>query len=180
VLAEEVSGDKIQTELLRLRRLAALVFVVLVIWIVAMLALAVGLLDREIAGEPGFAILALAGGALGSAVSAVVSAAGRVANGWELSDGKKLPPDDPERPPKDMFVAKMAPFFLLRPFLGAATGFLVYVGIVGGVLIAATEPPRPGENLDPYGVLFLSTLGGIFAKTFLEHLRAAFDALFGK
>jgi hypothetical protein len=30
----------------------------------------------------------------------------------------------------------MAPFFIIRPFLGAAVGFLAYVAIVGCFLIA--------------------------------------------
>jgi hypothetical protein len=169
------AGQPKNPELRRLKQLAAGVLAYLVAWIGSMLALVAVILAGDVDGEPDFTFLSFVGGALGSAISAAISAAQRVANGWELATGDKFP----ETGPPDKFVAKMAPFFLLRPFLGAATGFLVYVGVVGGFLVAASEPPRPGDDLEPYGVLFLAILGGIFAKTFLERLRAAFDTLFG-
>jgi hypothetical protein len=121
------------------------------------------------------AVLAVAGGVLGSAISALLSACQRIADGWELSDGTKLP----ENEPKDKFVARMIPFFLVRPFLGAATGLLMYVGLVGGFLIVTTGDLESAD-FSPEGITFLAILGGLFAKTFLERLRGMFDSLFGK
>ena len=121
------------------------------------------------------AVLAVVGGALGSAVSALLSACQRIADGWSFSDGTKLPEDEP----KDKFVARMIPFFLIRPFLGAATGLFMYVGVVGGFLILTTGD-LDSADFSPEGVTFLAILGGLFAKTFLERLRDVFDSLFGK
>jgi hypothetical protein len=121
------------------------------------------------------AVLAVAGGALGSAISALLSACERISHGWELSDGTKVPEDEP----KDKFVARMIPFFLIRPLLGAATGLFVYVGVVGGYLIVTTTDLN-SSDFSPEGIAFLAILSGLFAKTFLERLRAVFDSLFGK
>jgi hypothetical protein len=49
------------------------------------------------------ALITLAGGTLGSAISCLLSACNRIANGWEFSRGEKYPRDDPA----DKFVARM-------------------------------------------------------------------------
>lgn len=69
--------------------------------------------------EPQTLLLTIYAGALGSSVMALRSVIERIANGWELSDGTKLPASEPE----DKFVARMIPGFLARPFLGSAVGF---------------------------------------------------------
>jgi hypothetical protein len=120
------------------------------------------------------ALISVVGGTLGSSISALVSAAERVSHGWELSGGVKYP----EGGPKDKFVARMAPFFIIRPFLGSTVGFLAYVGIVGGFLIAVEN--ANATQFSDEGLLFITILTGLFAKTFLEKMRAAFDTLFGK
>lgn len=137
---------------------------------------AITLIDNGAEVNPGLhgAVLSVVGGALGSSVSALVSAAERISHGWELSSGVKYPSDNP----KDKFVARMMPFFIIRPFLGAAVGFLAYVGIVGGFLIAMQNADP--SNFSSEGLLFITILTGLFAKTFLEKMKAAFDALFGK
>jgi len=72
----------------------------------------------------------------------------------------------------------MAPFFIIRPFLGSAVGVLAYVGIVGGFLIAVED--AGAAQFSDEGLLFMTILTGLFAKTFLEKMRAAFETLFGK
>ncbi len=119
-------------------------------------------------------LLCIIAATAGSSISALVSAADRISHGWELSSSRKYPLDEP----KDKFVARMAPFFVVRPFLGSAVGFLAYVGIVGGYLIATKNSKK--EDFSQEALLFLTFLAGLFAKTFIEKLRAMFDTLFGK
>jgi hypothetical protein len=137
---------------------------------------AIMLLGEGTEANAGFhgAVLSVVGGALGSSVSALISAAERISHGWELSSGVKYPAENP----KNKFVARMMPFFIIRPFLGAAVGFLAYVGIVGGFLIAVEN--ADATQFSGEGLLFITILTGLFAKTFLEKMRAAFDTLFGK
>ena len=118
--------------------------------------------------------LCVVGGTLGSSISALISAAERISHGWEFSEGDKYPAPEP----KDKFVARMVPFFVIRPFLGSAMGLLVYAGLTGGYLIAVKN--AKADSFSQEGLLFLSFLTGLFAKTFIEKLRKMFDTLFGK
>lgn len=124
------------------------------------------------------ALLCVLGGTLGSSVSALISVANRIANGWEFEDGTKYP----KKKPRDKFVARMVPWFIVRPFLGSAMGLLVYVGIKGGYLIAVQNASQGTSHgtFSREGLLFFAFLGGLFAKTFLEKLKMTFDSLFGK
>ena len=159
-----------------LRKLAGVV----VSWLTAMtlvsLGLGVVLLSQAPATSPAAPAiwLCVLGGTLGSSVSALLSAGDRISHGWEFSGGTKYPMDEP----KDKFVARMVPLFMVRPFLGSAMGLLVYVGLTGGYLIAVQN--AQGAAFSREGLLFLAFLGGLFAKTFIEKLRAMFDTLFGK
>lgn len=58
----------------------------------------------------------------------------------------------------------MIPLFISRPFLGSAVGVLFYSG-----LAVRCE-----------GLTFLAFLGGLFAMTLIEKLRAMFDTLLDK
>jgi hypothetical protein len=119
------------------------------------------------------ALLCVLGGTLGSSISALVSAVERVSHGWEFSGGDKYPSAGLE----DKFVARMVPFFIVRPFLGSAMGLIVYVGLRSGYLIAVEQAGQATFSRD--GLMFLSFLGGLFAKKFIEKLRAMFDTLIG-
>jgi hypothetical protein len=142
----------------------------------ASLSLSVVLLSQVLATSPAAQpiLLCVLGGTLGSSISALLSAADRISHGWEFSKGEKYPLPQPE----DKFVARMVPFFIVRPFLGSAMGLLVYVGLTGGYLIAVQNAEQ--ATFSPQGLLFLAFLGGLFAKTFIEKLRTMFDTLFGK
>lgn len=118
--------------------------------------------------------ISVIGGGLGSSISALMSVTERISHGWETKAGTKLPQSEK----KDRFVAKMIPIFCIRPLFGAAMGFLLYLGIAGGFLLALKNPEY--RNISNEGLAFLSVLTGLFAKTFLEKLRDAFDSLFGK
>ena len=138
----------------------------LLVFVVASIILIVKLFRAE--PEPGsykILILCIAGGVLGSGISALISVLGRISDGWELSSGTKIP----SKKNPDKFVARMAPFFIGRPFLGAAMGILIYTGIKSGYLILVREADKP--SFSPEGLLFFSILGGLFAKTFLVKLE---------
>jgi formate hydrogenlyase subunit 3/multisubunit Na+/H+ antiporter MnhD subunit len=70
----------------------------------------------------------------------------------------------------------MVPWLLVRPVFGAVMGMLLFAGFVGGFLIATTETP---QKFSPAGLLFLSLLSGLFAKTFVARLRVMFKTLLG-
>jgi hypothetical protein len=167
-----------EEELLALRRLASLV----ITWLVLLTLLSLGLTVAFLGKWVVFGItdlsdqrimLCIAGGTLGSSVSALVSAAERISHGWEFSLGDKYPASEPT----DKFVARMLPFFIIRPFLGAAMGLLIYAGVTGGYLIAVENAQN--VTFSRQALLFFSFLGGLSAKTFIEKLRGMFDTLFG-
>jgi hypothetical protein len=109
-------------------------------------------------------------------VSALISAADRLSTGWELENGKKVP-EDPSRP--DTFVQRMVPWFLIRPFLGAAMGLAVYLGL-STRLIAGEGDSAINNIIEPrLNIVFIALLAGLFAKKFLESLRKAFDSFVG-
>lgn len=162
-------------EIATLRKLAGLVVSWLVVMILGSLGLAVPILTKLFETQDGTSasawrvLLCVVGGTLGSSISALLSAADRISHGWEFSEGDKYP--GPE--PKDKFVARMVPLFIVRPFIGSAMGLLMYAGLTGGYLIAIEN--AGSATFSRNGLLFLSFLGGLFAKTFIEKLRAMFD-----
>jgi hypothetical protein len=46
--------------------------------------------------------------------------------------------------------------------------------------MSLTEEEAQTQNFSQEALLFLTFLAGLFAKTFIEKLRAMFDTLFGK
>jgi hypothetical protein len=165
-------------ELSDLRRLAGIVITWLGVLLLLSLGLTVAFMEKWVVlGIADLStqriLLCIVGGTLGSSISAIVSAAQRISHGWEFSQGDKYPTPEP----KDKFVARMLPLFMIRPFLGAAMGMLIYAGVTGGYLIAVEETET--VTFSRQGLLFFSFLGGLFAKTFIEKLRAMFDTFFG-
>jgi hypothetical protein len=119
----------------------------------------------------GTVVVATAAGALGSAVSALLSALQRRANGWETRAGLRYPFDEGK---SERFNLGIAPFLAARPALGASVGLIVLVGAQAGVFsVAATA-----GTLDR--AAFWSFLAGLFAKTLIEKLKTTFDQLVGK
>lgn len=116
--------------------------------------------------------VALSSGALGSAIAALLSAADRVAGGWELESGEKCPPGVTG----ETFNARMVPLFVVRPFLGAIVGLIAYAGLRSGLLGGQLEFTNGGSEK----LLFLLLLSGFFAKTLLDKLKDVFKALLGQ
>ena len=172
-----MSLDESQVREIRALRIwAAIVVSWLVLFIVVSLGLAVALLAGSLAITVQLQeiLICVAAATLGSGISALVSAAERISHGWEFSGGQPYPAEEP----KGKFVARMIPFFMVRPFLGSAMGLLVYAGLTSGYPIAIQNAGQ--QSFSPPGLFFLAFLGGLFAKTFIEKLRAMFDTLFGK
>jgi hypothetical protein len=119
------------------------------------------------------AVLSLLAGALGSGIAALASAADRIAHGWELENGQKIPAEGAP----DRFVRRMIPLSTIRPLLGAGAGMVAYFGLVGGLLFTS----RSGETQPrTESVLFFATLAGLFAKTLIDRLKDTFDHFLGQ
>jgi hypothetical protein len=171
VLDSASESEKI--EISRLQRSAWL----LIAWLICLLSLSIMFLVWALA-EASATILLLIGmctvaGLSGSTVSVLISMADRLSNGWELESGKKWP-ESAKKP--DMFGRRMIPWFLIRPFLGAVMGLIIYVGLSGGLLMANVET---GSDLAALRLTFWALLAGLFAKSFLESLKRAFAVLVG-
>ena len=65
-------------------------------------------------------------------------------------------------------------WYLLRPFIGAALGTILYL-VVRGVMFSTAADSR-AVNL--FGVLAFSGLAGMFSKQAIEWLRQVFDQMF--
>lgn len=63
-------------------------------------------------------------------------------------------------------------FYVLRPAIGAAIGFLFYFVVRAGFLTG------PDGTTSPYGVIAFSGLAGLFADTALEMLAKVFKSIF--
>jgi hypothetical protein len=66
-------------------------------------------------------------------------------------------------------------FYLTRPFLGAALALIIYAMIRGGLLTGAQGA---GAAVDPFGVLAVCGLAGMFADRASQKLSEVFDTLF--
>src|SRR3954469_24244096 len=119
------------------------------------------------------AVLAMLAGALGASISGLVQTCDRYSGGFELHDGTLVPPSEKVR---SRFSERCVPFLVMRPLLGAVMGLIVYAGFVGGFLISTTNSPA---SFSPQGIVFISVLSGLFAKTFLARVRVVFKAMLG-
>lgn len=72
------------------------------------------------------------------------------------------------------FLASWAPWYFLRPFMGVAMAVVFYVAVRGGVLVLS------GGNgqVDPYGMMTVAALAGMFSKQASDKLAEVFDTLF--
>jgi len=153
---------------------------VLVVLVMVAAASAVGLIvllpDHPLGpGSGRLMAVALLGGVLGSAASAVRSTCERLARGFELDDGAGTWPPDARRGEK--MNVRMIPYLLARPLLGGATGLVAYAGVVGGFLVATAKQPT---TFSPEGILFFALLAGLFAKTFLQRMDIVFKTMLGE
>jgi nitrate/nitrite transporter NarK len=71
----------------------------------------------------------------------------------------------------------MLPELIIYPLIGAACGFVVFAGVVGGFLLASGTQT---ETYSAPGLLFLAFIAGIFSSHFLRRLKVSAEALFGE
>lgn len=116
-------------------------------------------------------VLCMAGGALGASLTALLAAGERIARGWSFA------PDALARGER-RFNARLAPLLAVQPILGAALGMLLLLALSAGtvVLLRVSE----GTTFDPMGLLLVSAVAGLFARTLLARVRDSVEALFGR
>jgi hypothetical protein len=116
-------------------------------------------------------VMCMTGGALGASLTALLAAGERIARGWSfavdaLARGERG------------FNARLAPLLAVQPILGAALGMLLLLVLSSGavMLLRVSE----GTIFDPMGLLLVSAVAGLFARTLLARVRDAVEALFGR
>jgi hypothetical protein len=72
------------------------------------------------------------------------------------------------------FVNSWAPWYLLRPFMGIAMSVVFYVVVRGGVLVMSGGV----SSVDPYAMMTVAALAGMFSKQASDKLAEVFDTLF--
>lgn len=72
------------------------------------------------------------------------------------------------------FLNSWMPWYALRPFMGVAMAVIFYVVVRGGVLVMSG-----GEsNVDPYAMMTVAALAGMFSKQASDKLAEVFDTMF--
>lgn len=74
-----------------------------------------------------------------------------------------------------LFVRSWVAWYLVRPFVGALLGLLVYVVFRAGFLATS-----PAESLNPYGFVAIAGLVGLFAEQALGKLKDTAETLLSK
>lgn len=72
------------------------------------------------------------------------------------------------------FVYSWVPWYLLRPFMGVAMAVIFYVVVRGGVLVMSGGV----SAVDPYAMMTVAALAGMFSKQASDKLAEVFDTLF--
>ncbi len=72
------------------------------------------------------------------------------------------------------FRSSWAPWYLLRPFMGVGMAVIFYVVIRGGVLVMSGGV----SQVDPYAMMTVAALAGMFSKQASDKLAEVFDTLF--
>ena len=163
--------SNVSQEITKLRRLSGAVIAWLGLVIVGALVEGITLLNSSDSSVGTQAWLCVTAGILGSGVAALRSVGERVANGWQLASGHKVPaPRTEQEANRECFVGRMTFMFVTRPLLGGVVGLLAYTGLVGGYLVAAVQEHGSTPRFSMHGLAFLALLAGVFAKTFLDRL----------
>lgn len=72
------------------------------------------------------------------------------------------------------FVQSWVPWYVLRPFMGVAMAVVFYVVVRGGVLVMSGG----ASAVDPYAMMTVAALAGMFSKQASDKLAEVFDTLF--
>jgi hypothetical protein len=70
------------------------------------------------------------------------------------------------------FASRPTSFYILRPFLGAITSFVIFIAAKAGIPLI-TDVARVGANapINPYFISFLAIISGLLSERALETLR---------
>lgn len=71
-----------------------------------------------------------------------------------------------------------AMWYYYRPFIGAGLALVFYAAIRGGVMSIATGSNAKASELNPFGIVGVSALVGMFSKAATMKLGEVFDTLF--
>jgi hypothetical protein len=110
----------------------------------------------KITEEQRYFILVALGGALGAFIHAATSFTDFVGN-------RKL-------------VYSWIPWYLMRPFIGSALAIVFYMVIRGGLV--SFENGNSGPNINPFGIMTVACLAGLFSKQAIDKLREIFENIF--
>jgi hypothetical protein len=72
------------------------------------------------------------------------------------------------------FTSSWGPWYLLRPFMGVAMALVFYVVVRGGVLVLSGGV----SQVDPYAMMTVAALAGMFSKQASDKLAEVFDTIF--
>jgi len=127
--------------------------------------------DDYVESTPFQVVLCMTGGALGASLTALLAAGERIARGWSFA-GDALAGGERG------FNARLAPLLAVQPILGAALGMVLLLTLSAGavMLLRLTE----GTTFDPMGLLLVSVIAGLFARSLLARIRDSVEALFGR
>lgn len=65
-------------------------------------------------------------------------------------------------------------WYLLRPFMGMGMALVFYLAARGGLLVLSSDAPA----IDPYGMMTVAAMAGMFSKQASDKLAEVFDTLF--
>ncbi|HXC44248.1 MAG TPA: hypothetical protein VNY51_12100, partial [Candidatus Dormibacteraeota bacterium] len=69
-------------------------------------------------------------------------------------------------------------WYSLRPFIGAGLALVFYAAVRGGVLAITTGSNAKASELNPFGVVSVAAMVGMFSKAATTKLGEVFDTLF--
>jgi hypothetical protein len=72
------------------------------------------------------------------------------------------------------------PWYIIRPFIGSSLAIIFYLLIRGGLITAQASSGAASSvpPLNPYGIMAVACLAGLFSKQAIDKLREVFETLF--
>jgi hypothetical protein len=69
-------------------------------------------------------------------------------------------------------------WYSLRPFIGAGLALVFYAAVRGGVMAVTTGTDTKASELNPFGIVSVAAMVGMFSKAATQKLGEVFDTLF--
>ncbi len=74
--------------------------------------------------------------------------------------------------------SRWACWYYFRPFIGAGLALVFYAAVRGGFMAIATGSNAKASELNPFGLVAMSALVGMFSRAAIVKLGEVFDTLF--